>query len=61
VKRIGEELMNHYVLPLEMIGVLLTGALLGAVVIAMREEPAAKPERSLVPRRTESEEALTLR
>jgi hypothetical protein len=30
------------VLPLEMIGVLLTSALLGAVVIAMREEPEVK-------------------
>jgi len=35
---IGVELMTRYVLPLEMIGVLLTAALLGAVVIAMREE-----------------------
>src|ERR1039458_2806644 len=35
---IGVELMTHYVLPLEMIGVLLTAALLGAVVIALRED-----------------------
>ena len=34
--------MTRYVLPLEMVGVLLTGALLGAVVIAMREEPETK-------------------
>jgi NADH-quinone oxidoreductase subunit J len=38
VKNIGLELMTRYVLPLEMVGVLLTAALLGAVVMAMREE-----------------------
>ena len=43
VKKIGQELMTRYVLPLEMIGMLLTGALLGAVVIAMRDEPEVKP------------------
>jgi NADH-quinone oxidoreductase subunit J len=42
VKIIGVELMTHYVLPLEMVGVLLTAALLGAVVIALREEPEVK-------------------
>jgi NADH-quinone oxidoreductase subunit J len=38
VKRIGEELMTCYVLPLETVGVLLTAAMIGAVVIALREE-----------------------
>jgi NADH-quinone oxidoreductase subunit J len=38
VKSIGEQLMGRYVLPLEMVGVLLTAALLGAAVIAMRDE-----------------------
>lgn len=47
VKDIGVQLMGRYVLPLEMIGVLLTAALLGAVVIAMRDDagvqmPAAR-------------------
>jgi NADH-quinone oxidoreductase subunit J len=46
VQRIGEQLMNQYVMPLETIGLLLTAALLGAVVMAIREpsqsEPAAK-------------------
>ena len=42
VKLIGVELMTRYVLPLEMAGVLLTAALMGAVVIAMREEPESK-------------------
>jgi NADH:ubiquinone oxidoreductase subunit 6 (subunit J) len=36
-KHIGEKLMNGYVLPLEVIGLLLTAALIGAVIIAMQE------------------------
>jgi len=39
VKRIGEKLMTDYVLPLEVVALLLTAALIGAVSIAMREEP----------------------
>jgi len=39
VKRVGEKLMTDYVLPLEGVGLLLTAALIGAVIIAMREEP----------------------
>ncbi len=38
VRQIGEQLMTKYVLPLEVIGLLLTAALIGAVIIAMREE-----------------------
>ena len=38
VKQIGDALMNKYVLPLEVIGLLLTAALIGAVIIAMKEE-----------------------
>jgi NADH:ubiquinone oxidoreductase subunit 6 (subunit J) len=38
VKNIGDALMTRYVLPLEVIGLLLTAALIGAVIIAMREE-----------------------
>lgn len=38
VKQIGDSLMTKYVLPLEVVGLLLTAALIGAVVIAMREE-----------------------
>jgi NADH:ubiquinone oxidoreductase subunit 6 (subunit J) len=37
VKQIGEQLMNQFVMPLETIGLLLTAALLGAVVIGLRE------------------------
>jgi NADH:ubiquinone oxidoreductase subunit 6 (subunit J) len=38
VKNIGDALMTRYVLPLEVIGLLLTAALIGAVIIAMKEE-----------------------
>ena len=41
VQQIGESLMHRYVLPLEIMGLLLTAALIGAVVMAMDriEEP----------------------
>jgi NADH-quinone oxidoreductase subunit J len=38
VREIGEQLMSKYVLPLEVIGLLLTAALIGAVIIAMQEK-----------------------
>jgi NADH-quinone oxidoreductase subunit J len=38
VKRIGEKLMTDYVLPLEVVALLLTSALIGAVIIAMHEK-----------------------
>jgi NADH-quinone oxidoreductase subunit J len=37
VKNLGEALMNQYVLPLEVIGLLLTAAMIGAVIIALKE------------------------
>jgi NADH-quinone oxidoreductase subunit J len=37
VRQIGDQLMIKYVLPLEVVGLLLTAALIGAVIIAMRE------------------------
>jgi len=37
VRKIGEALMNGYVMPLQAIGLLLTAALVGAVVIGLRE------------------------
>jgi NADH-quinone oxidoreductase subunit J len=37
VKQAGEALMTRYVVPLEVIGCLLTATLIGAVVIALRE------------------------
>lgn len=38
VEQIGKALMTNFVLPLEVIGLLLTAALIGAVIIALREE-----------------------
>ena len=38
VKQIGDALMTRFVLPLEVVGLLLTAALIGAVIIAMKEE-----------------------
>jgi NADH:ubiquinone oxidoreductase subunit 6 (subunit J) len=45
VKQIGDALMTKFVLPLEVVGLLLTAAMIGAVIIAMRDEtPKAKIE-----------------
>ena len=38
VNQIGDALMTKYVLPLEVIGLLLTAAMIGAVIIAMRDK-----------------------
>jgi NADH-quinone oxidoreductase subunit J len=38
VKQIGDALMTTYVLPLEVIGLLLTAALIGAVIVALKEK-----------------------
>jgi NADH-quinone oxidoreductase subunit J len=38
VRSIGDKLMHGYVLPLEVLGLLLTAALIGAVIIAMQEK-----------------------
>jgi NADH-quinone oxidoreductase subunit J len=37
VKQIGEALMTKFVLPLEVLGLLLTAAMIGAVIIAMKD------------------------
>jgi len=37
VAQLGNQLMTHYILPLEVLGLLLTSALIGAVLIAMQE------------------------
>jgi NADH-quinone oxidoreductase subunit J len=42
VNQIGEALMGRYVLPLEIVAVLLTAALVGAVIVAMHEKEGAK-------------------
>jgi NADH:ubiquinone oxidoreductase subunit 6 (subunit J) len=38
VRQIGEVLMNRFILPLELVGLLLTAALIGAVIIAMQNK-----------------------
>ena len=40
VRQLGDQLMTKYLLPLEVIGLLLTAALIGAVIIAMQEKEA---------------------
>jgi NADH-quinone oxidoreductase subunit J len=42
VKQIGDVLMSRFALPLEVIGLLLTAALVGAVTIAMQEKQGGK-------------------
>lgn len=37
VRQIGDQLMTRYILPLEATGLLLTAALIGAVIVALRE------------------------
>ncbi|HJT44897.1 MAG TPA: NADH-quinone oxidoreductase subunit J [Chthoniobacterales bacterium] len=39
VKQIGESLMTHYVWPLLCVGVLLTAALIGALILVMEDKP----------------------
>ena len=41
VRQLGDQLMSKYILPLEVLGLLLTAALIGAVILAM-QDPAAK-------------------
>jgi NADH-quinone oxidoreductase subunit J len=42
VKAIGDALMTRFVLPLEVIGLLLTAAMIGAVIIAMHDSEEKK-------------------
>jgi NADH-quinone oxidoreductase subunit J len=44
VRQLGDALMNEFVLPLEAVGLLLTAALIGAVIIAMKEPAAGKSQ-----------------
>jgi len=43
VRQLGDQLMTRYVLPLEVLGLLLTVALIGAVIIAMQEKESKSP------------------
>lgn len=38
IREIGQALLDHYILPLEVIALMLTAALIGAVIIAMKEK-----------------------
>ena len=40
--QIGNALMQRYALPLEVIGLMLTAALIGAVILAMKENQAPR-------------------
>lgn len=42
VMQIGEALMSRYVLPLETVALLLTAALIGAVIVAMHEKEGVR-------------------
>ncbi|MGA7857215.1 MAG: NADH-quinone oxidoreductase subunit J [Terracidiphilus sp.] len=42
VMQIGDALMGRYVLPLEIVALLLTAALIGAVIVAMHEKEGAR-------------------
>jgi NADH-quinone oxidoreductase subunit J len=42
VLQIGNALIGRYVLPLEIVAVLLTSALIGAVIVARQEKGSAK-------------------
>lgn len=42
VKNIGDALMGRYVLPLEIVALLLTAALIGAVIVAMHDKENAQ-------------------
>lgn len=49
VKGLGHKMMEQYVLPLEIIGLLLTAALIGAAVIAMQDKTTALKRDSAIP------------
>ena len=44
VQQIGERLMSDYIIPLEALALVLTAAMIGAVVIAMRDPEGGRPQ-----------------
>ena len=46
VKTIGEALMTPYVVPFEVVSILLTAALVGAIVLALEQRPSRKGAKS---------------
>ena len=61
VKKIGEQLMTNYVLPLEIIALLLTAAMIGAVIIAMRDKEPKMESDFKPPRRGDAGKEESLR
>ena len=61
VKKIGEQLMTNYVLPLEIVALLLTAAMIGAVIIAMRDKEPKIQIGVKPPRRGDAKEEEVLR
>jgi NADH-quinone oxidoreductase subunit J len=53
MRDIGFALMQRYVLPLEVIALMLTAAMIGAVILAVRETPAPTPAETQTPRTPE--------
>jgi NADH-quinone oxidoreductase subunit J len=49
VRQLGDLFMTRFVLPLEVLGLLLTAALIGAVIIAVQEQPPARQRRDAAP------------
>jgi len=46
VRQIGDALMTEYILPLEVLGLLLTAALIGGVIIALRDKPGLEASQA---------------
>lgn len=46
VRQIGDALMTRFILPLEVLGLLLTAALIGGVIVALKDQPEQKAEQS---------------
>jgi NADH-quinone oxidoreductase subunit J len=49
VRELGSQLMTWYVLPLEVVGLILTAATIGAVILAIQEPRATKPPPAETP------------
>lgn len=61
VRQIGEQLMTRYVLPLEVVGLLLTAALIGAVILAMRDPITIEETGQAAPKPSENAAVKTAR
>jgi NADH-quinone oxidoreductase subunit J len=54
MRAIGFALMQRYILPLEVIALMLTAAMIGAVILALRPAPTNGSAETLVPQNPES-------